>query len=88
MPLHADAQPVVSLREWLERDGAGLVAEFDRLYVPRKDPRWLRRNALIAAGNVGSTTLAPVVSAYTTDDDDVVRETADWALAQIEERAL
>ena len=88
MPLHADAQPVVSLREWLERDGEGLVAEFDRLYVPRNDPRWLRRNALIAAGNVGSTTLAHVVSAYTTDDDDVLRETADWALAQIEERAL
>ena len=35
--LEADAQPVISLRDWLERDGADLVAEFDRLYVPRKD---------------------------------------------------
>src|SRR5918992_971301 len=41
--------PTVSLRDWLERDGADLVAELDRLYVPRKDPRWLRRKAPYAA---------------------------------------
>ena len=35
-------------------DGDELVAEFDRLYVPRNDARWLRRNALVAAGNVGT----------------------------------
>ena len=29
--------------------GEELVAEFDRLYVPKNDPRWLRRNALVAA---------------------------------------
>ena len=36
------------------RDGAELVDEVDRLYVPRNDPRWLRRNALTALGNVGA----------------------------------
>jgi epoxyqueuosine reductase len=82
----AEARPSVSLRDWLERDGAALVAEFDRLYVPRNDPRWLRRNALIAAGNVGSASLAPVVATYASDDDDVLRETATWALARISER--
>ena len=30
-----------------------LVDELERLYVPRNDPRWLRRNALVALGNVG-----------------------------------
>ena len=30
-----------------------LVDEYDRLYVPRNDPRWLRRNALVALGNTG-----------------------------------
>ena len=49
-----DPHGVVSLADWLDREGAELVAEFDRLYVPRNDPRWLRRNALVAAGNVGS----------------------------------
>ena len=28
-------------------------SRFDRLYVPRNEPRWLRRNALVALGNVG-----------------------------------
>ena len=58
------ATPTVSLREWLERDGDELVADFDRLYVPRNDPRWLRRNALYAAGNVGGPELVPVVERY------------------------
>src|SRR5688500_1460021 len=53
------AEPVVSLREWLEADGDELVARYDRLYVPRKDPRWLRRNALVAAGNVGGAAERP-----------------------------
>ena len=30
-----------------------LVGDYDRLYVPRNDPRWLRRNALVALGNIG-----------------------------------
>jgi epoxyqueuosine reductase len=85
--LEGDAQPAVSLSDWLERDGADLVAEFDRLFVPRKDPRWLRRNALIAAGNVGSSALVPLVQAYAETDDDVLSEAADWALTQIAERS-
>jgi epoxyqueuosine reductase len=82
-PLNEDATPNVSLRDWLDRDGADLVAEFDRLYVPRKDPRWLRRNALIAAGNGGSQALVPVVSEHAESEDGVIRETAIWALARM-----
>ena len=48
------SRPSVRLVDWLEDDGDELVAEFDRLYVPRNDGRWLRRNALVAAGNVGT----------------------------------
>jgi epoxyqueuosine reductase len=85
--LEADAQPVISLRDWLERDGADLVAEFDRLYVPRKESRWLRRNALIAAGNVGSSRLVPLVAGYAEAKDDVLSHAADWALTRIAERS-
>jgi epoxyqueuosine reductase len=81
-----NATPTISLRGWLERDGGELVSELDRLYVPRKDPRWLRRNALVAAGNVGGRDLVPVVEGYAGSGDDVLRETARWALARIEER--
>jgi epoxyqueuosine reductase len=76
----------VSLADWLARDGPDLVAEFDRLYVPRNDPRWLRRNALVAAGNVGTPALAPAVAAYADDPDPVLADAARWALAGIAER--
>jgi epoxyqueuosine reductase len=80
------ATPVVSLVDWLERDGDELVAELDRLYVPRNDPRWLRRNALVAAGNVGTPDLVPAVERYAKADDPMLRETASWALDRLSER--
>ena len=86
--LPVDATPSVSLRDWLERDGDELVAELDRLYVPRNDPRWLRRNALVAAGNVGSSVIAPLVEAYARADDSMLAETAGWALERMTERAV
>ena len=82
----ADSTPTVSLREWLERDGEELVAELDRLYVPRNDPKWLRRNALVAAGNVGTEELVAFVEPYASDEDPVLRETAAWALGKIAAR--
>jgi epoxyqueuosine reductase len=76
----------VSLVEWLECDGADLVSELDRLYVPRNDARWLRRNALVAAGNVGSPALGPLVARHAQDADPIVREAAEWAAHRIRER--
>jgi epoxyqueuosine reductase len=86
--LPGDARPTVSLRDWLERDGAELVTEFDRLYVPRNDARWLRRNALLAAGNVGSSELVPAVDRFAVDDDPVLRDAAAWALGRIADRSV
>jgi epoxyqueuosine reductase len=84
--LHQDATPTVSLRAWLERDGEELVSEFERLYVPRNEPRWLRRNALIAAGNVRHPDLACVVERYADDEDPILRDTAAWALERMAAR--
>jgi epoxyqueuosine reductase len=81
------SQPAVPLRHWLEGDGDEVIAEFERLYVPRKDVRWLRRNALIAAGNVGSDDLRPSLERYVKGDDPMLRETAAWALARLSERS-
>jgi epoxyqueuosine reductase len=80
------ATPTVSLRDWLSRDAEELVGELDRLYVPRKDARWLRRNALVAAGNVGTADLVDVVEEHAEGQDAMLRETADWALARMDER--
>ena len=67
----------VDLVRWLEQDSRELVDEYERLYVPRNDPRWLRRNALVALGNVGSEEHRPVLESLAGD------EHAEWALAQI-----
>ncbi len=73
----------MSLVEWLERPAAELVSRYDRLYVPKNDPRYLRRNALVAAGNSGDATLAPLVAGYADDPDPMLREHAEWALERL-----
>ena len=81
-----EAMPVVSLLGWLERDGDELAAELDRLYVPRNDARWLRRNALVAAGNVGTAELVPAVERLAAGDDPMLQDAAVWALDRMSER--
>jgi epoxyqueuosine reductase len=86
-PLDLAAEPIVSLVEWLEADGDELIERYDRLYVPRNDPRWLRRNALVAAGNVGGVAERAAVAPYADGDDPLLSEHAEWALARIDERS-
>jgi epoxyqueuosine reductase len=80
------AEPTVSLVEWLAMPGTDLVQRYDRLYVPRNDARWLRRNALIALGNRGSVEHLPAIEPYLDDEDHVLREAALWARERIEAR--
>jgi epoxyqueuosine reductase len=76
----------VDLVHWLEADGRALIDGFDRLYVPRNDARWLRRNALVALGNTGDETHVPVLEQFAAGDDELLAEHADWALARISTR--
>ena len=82
----AAAEPHVSLVDWLEADGRELTTRYDRLYVPRKDARYLRRNALVALGNTGGPEHRPLLERYVHDADPLVAEHAQWALAELEER--
>jgi epoxyqueuosine reductase len=81
------AEPHVSLVEWLEADAEELVARYDRLYVPDNDARYLRRNALVAAGNSGGHAERDAVARYTESEDELLREHAAWALRRLEERS-
>ena len=54
--------------------------------MPRNDPRYLRRNALVAAGNVGGERETAAVRRHAEGDDTLLREHAEWALARIESR--
>jgi epoxyqueuosine reductase len=80
------AMPTISLVDWLERDGDDLIDELERLYVPGNDARWLRRNALVALGNVGRGEDAAAAEAFVGGDDPVLAETAEWALSRIAQR--
>src|ERR687892_675825 len=57
---------------------------YDRLYFPRNDPRYLRRNALVAAGNSGEVSLVDAVRPYAESDDELLAEQAEWTLARLD----
>jgi epoxyqueuosine reductase len=79
-------EPTVSLADWLREDATTLAERHDRLYVPRNDGRYLRRNALVALGNVGTVEDAALAEPYAAGDDELLREHARWALARIARR--
>jgi epoxyqueuosine reductase len=83
----ATSEGHVDLVAWLEADGRALLDDYDRLYVPRNDPRWLRRNALVALGNTGGPEHVPLLERYAADEDPLLAEHASWALARVQERA-
>jgi epoxyqueuosine reductase len=81
-----DADPHVRLADWLREDGDTLRERYERLYVPRNDPRYLRRNALVALGNTGAPDDKALADPFLADCDELLREQAQWAVARIEER--
>jgi epoxyqueuosine reductase len=81
------AEPTVDLVAWLEADGEELVRRYDRLYVPRNEPRWLQRNAVVALGNAGGPEHRPALERLARGEDELLAEHAAWALARLEERA-
>jgi epoxyqueuosine reductase len=83
-PEHGEAN--VSLAEWLQADAEELARRYDRLYVPRNDARYLRRNALVALGNTGTARDAHLAEPYAAGEDDLLREHADWALDRMATR--
>jgi epoxyqueuosine reductase len=76
----------VSLVDLLLADDDTLLARHGRWYLADRQPRWLRRNALIALGNVGDPADPAVVDAlvrHLVHDDEVLRAHAAWAAVQI-----
>ena len=80
-----EAEPHVSLVDWLEVDDDELARRYDRLFVPRNDPRYLRRNALVALGNLGDSGARGrrVAERYAEGDDTLLCEHAEWALERL-----
>jgi epoxyqueuosine reductase len=72
----------VDLVAWLRGD----TGAFERLFVPRRDRRWLQRNALVAAGNAGDGRTLPEVERHAAGGDPMLAEHARWALERLRSR--
>lgn len=78
--------PLVAL---LEATDDELLTRHGRWYLADRDPRWLRRNALVALGNTAAPddpTVHLVLHRYVAGDDDLLREHARWALQALADR--
>ena len=71
------------LADLLQLDDAGFRKVFAGSPIKRFGRNRMVRNAAIAAGNSGRAELAPVLERLTRDEDEVVAEAAEWALARL-----
>ena len=89
-PPHAPppgSEPAVDLLGLLRASDEALLAAHGRWYVPERDPRYLRRNALVALGNVGDgrdPETEQVLRHWLGADDPLIVEHARWAARQLD----
>src|SRR5690606_27778343 len=63
-----------------------LIADHGRWYVPKRDPRYLRRNALVVLGNVGDGSDERVRAALArclSSPDPLIRAHAVWSARRL-----
>jgi len=80
----------VDLLELLAASDDELLARHGRWYIADRDPRWLRRNALVILGNVGDPDDDEVRAAlqrYGAGSDPILAEHARWALDRLCDRS-
>ncbi len=76
----------VDLLDILEKSDESLMGAYGRWYVAERNPRYLRRNALVALGNVGDPTDGDTRQAllrWTESGDPMLAEHARWAVARL-----
>ncbi len=76
----------VSIHEILEADDQQLLSEFGQWYIPKRDPRYLRRNALIVLGNSQLPPTARTIRAverWLSDSDEMLRSHAVWTAKRL-----
>jgi epoxyqueuosine reductase len=82
----APAESWVDALDVLAADDAALLARFGRWYIPGREPRYLRRNALIVLGNTASARAPAVrraVAGALAGGDALVAAHAVWAARRL-----
>lgn len=85
-PVAADARPWVPLLELLDPDDEVVLAWAARWYIPQRDVRYVRRNALVALGNVADPSDPDVARAlhhHLRHPDALLRAHAVWATRRV-----
>jgi len=78
----ADVAAWVDALDLLDADDQTLLDRHGHWYIAGRDPRWLRRNALVVLGNIGDPAAARVVATlarYRQGDDALLAEHATWS---------
>jgi epoxyqueuosine reductase len=73
----------VDLLDILECTDEQLRARFAHCYIPRNDPVFLRRNALVALGHCGGRAAVPLLARFLDHSRPLLVEHAAWALGRI-----
>jgi epoxyqueuosine reductase len=76
----------VPLLELLDGDDAIVLRWAERWYIPRREVRYVRRNALVVLGNVGDGAdpeVETVIVAHLRHDDPLLRAHAVWAARRL-----
>ncbi len=76
----------MDLLELLSASDGELLERHGRWYIPERDPRYLRRNALVALGNTGNgddPSTERVLRSALDDPDAMIREHATWAAERL-----
>ncbi|MEC7916192.1 MAG: tRNA epoxyqueuosine(34) reductase QueG [Actinomycetota bacterium] len=84
-------EPKVDILALLDSSDEELMENFGHWYIPRRQPAYLRRNALVVLGNTGSSDdpeIDRILSACLTSDDALVRSHAVWAAMRLKKRYL
>ena len=76
----------VPVLDMLDAGDDALMAGFGRWYIPRREPRYLRRNALVVLANVGEPSdprVRAAVDRSLRDDDPLIRAHAVWCARRL-----
>ena len=80
------ARAWVPVLELLACSDQELLERYGAWYIAKREPRYLRRNALVVLGNVGDAAdpaVGEALATYRVDPDPMLAEHADWAAAQL-----